>query len=57
MNGHMEDLKYHSMLDDAAYCYFEFKVKAIERSKTEEGGDHYREFLALEISGSNYSAF
>ena len=27
----MEDLKYHSILDDAGNCYFQFKVKPTER--------------------------
>ena len=27
----MEDLKYHSILDDAGYCYFQFKVKPTEK--------------------------
>ena len=31
MDGHVEDLKYHSILDDAGNCYFQFKVKPTER--------------------------
>ncbi|XP_074628579.1 uncharacterized protein LOC141886303 [Acropora palmata] len=57
MDGHVENLKYHSILDAAGYCCFQFKVKPTKRFKTEEGRDHYWGFLVLEISGSIYSAF
>ena len=50
--GHVEDLKYHDLIDDETdkpngYCYFQFKFKPTESSKTEDGKDFYWGFLVL----------
>lgn len=58
IDGHVEDLKYHNISDNqTGYCYFQFKVKPTERSKTEDGKDFYWGFIVLENSGSIYSAY
>lgn len=57
MDGYVEDLKYYSIFDDVGYCYFQFKVKLIERFKIEDGRDYYWGFFVLEISGSIYLVF
>ena len=59
----MEDLKYHDLIDDETdkpngYCYFQFKFKPTERSKTEDGKDFYWGFSCFKIlHGSIYSAY
>ena len=58
VDGHVEDLKYHNISDNQiGYCYFQFKVKPTERSKTEDRKDFYWGFIVLENSGSIYSAY
>ncbi|PFX14312.1 hypothetical protein AWC38_SpisGene21535 [Stylophora pistillata] len=62
VDGHVEDLNYHDLSDDETgkkdgYCYFQFKVKPTERSKTEDGKDFYWGFIVLQYTGSIYSAY
>ena len=51
IDGHVEDLKYHDLsANQAGYCYFQFKVKPTERSKTEDGKDFYWGLSYLKIA-------
>ena len=54
-DGHVTDLKC-SPVENRKFFFFRFKVKPIERAKTEDGQITYNGFIILKASGEVHSA-
>ena len=55
-DGHVTDLKC-SPVENRKFFFFRFKVKPIERAKTEDGQITYNGFIILKASGEVHSAY
>ena len=54
-DGHVTDLKYHSVNSD--YCFFKFSVKPTEKTKTEDGLLTYNGFVVMRKKAEIHSAY
>ena len=55
-DGHVVDMKF-CPLEEKKFCFFKFKVKPTERTKTENGEATYDGFVILKSSGEVHAGF